>query len=393
MSLSIPGAPNNGLFKPGYQNYDSEDGAVLRNIDACRTIASTVQTSLGPYGRNKIVINHLQKMILTNDAATILRELEVVHPAAKLLVMASQQQEAEMGDATNMVMILAGELLKKAEDLLRMGLKTSEIVQGYERAQRYALQVLEELEVDSVENIRDQNELAKAIKTVIAAKQNGSEDFLANMVAEAVLAVLPKNPYNFNVDNVRVVKIMGGSLEQSRVVKGMVFGREPDGSVKKATKAKVGVFSCPIDISQTETKGTVLMKNAKELLDFTKGEEQQMENAIKELHDSGMRVVVAGAGVGELAMHYLNRYGILVIKILSKFELRRLCSVVGATPLARLGAPMPDEMGNVDIVETLEIGGDRVTVFRQENEQTRTATLVLRGATQNHLEDVERAVD
>ncbi|KAI7116077.1 T-complex protein 1, partial [Hortaea werneckii] len=151
MSLSIPGAPNNGLFKPGYQNYDSEDGAVLRNIDACRTIASTVQTSLGPYGRNKIVINHLQKMILTNDAATILRELEVVHPAAKLLVMASQQQEAEMGDATNMVMILAGELLKKAEDLLRMGLKTSEIVQGYERAQRYALQVLEELEVDSVE--------------------------------------------------------------------------------------------------------------------------------------------------------------------------------------------------------------------------------------------------
>ncbi|KAI6953272.1 T-complex protein 1, partial [Hortaea werneckii] len=393
MSLSIPGAPNNGLFKPGYQNYDSEDGAVLRNIDACRTIASTVQTSLGPYGRNKIVINHLQKMILTNDAATILRELEVVHPAAKLLVMASQQQEAEMGDATNMVMILAGELLKKAEDLLRMGLKTSEIVQGYERAQRYALQVLEELEVDSVENIRDQNELAKAIKTVIAAKQNGSEDFLANMVAEAVLAVLPKNPYNFNVDNVRVVKIMGGSLEQSRVVKGMVFGREPDGSVKKATKAKVGVFSCPIDISQTETKGTVLMKNAKELLDFTKGEEQQMENAIKELHDSGMRVVVAGAGVGELAMHYLNRYGILVIKILSKFELRRLCSVVGATPLARLGAPMPDEMGNVDVVETLEIGGDRVTVFRQENEQTRTATLVLRGATQNHLEDLERAVD
>ncbi|TKA29858.1 hypothetical protein B0A50_03222 [Salinomyces thailandicus] len=393
MSLSIPGAPNQGLFKPGYQNYDAEDGAVVRNIDACRTIASTVQTSLGPYGRNKIVINHLQKMILTNDAATILRELEVVHPAAKLLVMASQQQEAEMGDATNLVIVLAGELLKKAEDLLRMGLKTSEIVQGYERAQRYALQVLEELEVDSVENIRDQAELAKAIRTVVAAKQSGSEDFLADMVAEAVLAVLPKNPYNFNVDNVRVVKIMGGSLEQSKVVKGMVLGREPDGSVKKASKGKVGVFSCPIDISQTETKGTVLMKNAKELYDFTKGEEQQMENAIKELHDSGMRVVVAGAGVGELAMHYLDRFGILVIKVLSKFELRRLCRVVGATPLARLGAPMPDEMGNIDIVETLEIGGDRVTVFRQENEQTRTATLVLRGATQNHLDDIERAVD
>ena len=213
------------------------------------------------------------------------------------------------------------------------------------------------------------------------------------MVAEAVLAVLPKQPVNFNVDNIRVVKIMGGSLEQSKVVKGMVFGREPDGSIKKAKNAKVGVFSCPIDISQTETKGTVLLHNAKEMMDFTKGEESQLETIIKELHDSGLRVVVAGSTVGELALHYLNRFGILVIKVLSKFELRRLCRVVGATPLARLGAPMPDEMGKVDMVETLEIGGDRVTVFRQENDVTRTATLVIRGATQNHLDDIERAID
>ncbi|KAG4418219.1 T-complex protein 1 subunit theta [Cadophora malorum] len=393
MSLNIPNAPNAGLFKQGYNTYDSEDGAVLRNIDACRTIASTVQTSLGPYGRNKIVINHLQKMILTSDAATILRELDVVHPAAKLVVMASQQQEAEMGDATNLVIVLAGELLKKAEDLLRMGLKTSDVIRGYELAQTFALNELESLVVDKVEDLRSQAELSKAIRTVVASKQNGSEQFLADMVAEAVLAVLPKNPVNFNVDNIRVVKIMGGSLEQSRVVKGMVFGREPDGSVKKAVRAKVGVFSCPIDTSQTETKGTVLLHNAKEMMDFTKGEETQLEAHIKELFDSGLRVVVAGSTVGELAMHYLNRFGILVIRILSKFELRRLCRVVGATPLARLGAPMPDEMGSVDIVETLEIGGDRVTVFRQENETTRTATLVIRGATQNHLDDIERAVD
>ena len=124
------------------RSYESEDGAVIRNIEACRAIAQTVQTSLGPYGCNKIVINHLQKMILTSDAASILRELDVVHPAAKLIVMASQQQEAEMGDATNMVIVLAGEMLKKAEELIRMGLKTSDIVQGYERAQAEALRVL-----------------------------------------------------------------------------------------------------------------------------------------------------------------------------------------------------------------------------------------------------------
>ncbi|KUL85789.1 hypothetical protein ZTR_07351 [Talaromyces verruculosus] len=395
MSLSLPGPSQAGLFKPGYQTHDAEDGAVIRNIEACRAISQTVQSSLGPYGRNKIVINHLQKMFLTSDAATILRELDVVHPAAKLLVMASQQQDSEMGDATNLVIVFAGELLKKAEELLRMGLKTSDIVNGYEKAQGFALKTLEDLEVDRLKEMRSATELSKALTTVIASKQSGNEEVLAALVSEAVLAVLPKNPANFNVDNVRVVKIMGGSLEQSRVVKGMVFGREPDGQVKKARKAKVGVFSCPIDTSQTETKGTVLLKNAQEMLDFTKGEEDRLEATIKELYDSGVRVVVAGSTVGELALHYLNRFNILVIKIMSKFELRRLCRVVGATPLARLGAPMPDEMGNIDVVETTEIGGDRVTVFRQEdaNTVTRTATIVLRGATQNHLDDVERAID
>lgn len=252
-----------------------------------------------------------------------------------------------------------------------------------------------DLEVDRLQELRSQTELSKALRTVIASKQAGTEDILSSLVAEAVLSVLPKNPLNFNVDNVRVVKVMGGSLENSRVVKGMVFGREPDGTVKKASKAKVGVFSCPIDVSQTETKGTVLLKNAEEMVNYSKGEEERLEAAIKELHDSGLRVVVAGSSVGDLAMHYLNRFNILVVKILSKFELRRLCRVVGATPLARLGAPMPDEMGTVDVVETTEIGGDRVTVFRQEdvNSPTRTATIVLRGATQNHLEDVERAID
>ncbi|KAJ5136875.1 TCP-1/cpn60 chaperonin family-domain-containing protein [Penicillium atrosanguineum] len=395
MSLSLPGPSQAGLFKAGYQSHDAEDGAVIRNIEACQAISQTVQTSLGPYGRNKIVINHLQKMILTSDAATILRELDVVHPAAKLLVMASQQQDAEMGDGTNMVIVFAGELLKKAEELIRMGLKTSDIVSGYEKAQNFALKVLEDLEVDRLKEMRSIPELSKALRTVVASKQSGTEDTLAALVAEAVLAVLPKNPLNFNVDNVRVVKIMGGSLEQSRVVKGMVFGREPDGTIKQARKAKVGVFSCPIDTSQTETKGTVLLKNAQEMVDYTKGEEERLEAAVKELYDSGLRVVVAGSTVGDLAMHYLNRFNILVIKILSKFELRRLCRVVGATPLARLGAPMPDEMGQIDVVETTEIGGDRVTVFRQEeaNAVTRTATIVLRGATQNHLEDVERAID
>lgn len=367
--------------------------AVIRNIHAVAELSEIVRTSFGPNGRNKMVINHLEKLFVTSDAATIIRELEVVHPAGKVLVMASQQQEAEMGDRTNLVMILAGELLRKAEYLLMMGLHPSEVVLGYELARDKAVEELEKLTVKTLDTPLTEESLKLALKPTLAAKQYGSEDLLASLVSEAVLAVMPKNPTTFNVDNVRVVKIMGGGLSQSRVIKGMVFGREPEGTILKAVNAKVGVFTCGIDIAQTETKGTVLMKNADDLLNFSTGEEKHMEKIFQELADSGLNVLVAGSTVGELALHYLNRHNILVIKVQSKFDLRRLCRVVGASPLARLGAPTPDEMGQCDVVETVEIGGDRVTVFRQKEEATRTATVVVRGATTNQMDDIERAID
>ena len=179
----------------------------------------------------------------------------------------------------------------------------------------------------------------------------------------------------------------------------MVFGRQPEGSVRSSTGGKVGIYTCGIDISQTETKGTVLLHNAKELSNFTQGEERALEKIVKEIADSGVKVVIAQSTVGELALHYLNRFDILCVKILSKFELRRLARLVGATPLARLGAPTPEEAGWIDAVETTEIGGDRVTVFRQDDgkqggkSKPKMATIVLRGATANHLDDVERAID
>ncbi|KDE09595.1 T-complex protein 1 subunit theta [Microbotryum lychnidis-dioicae p1A1 Lamole] len=393
-SLRIPSAgPGNNLFKDGYNMHSGIEEAVIRNIHAVVELAEIVRTSFGPNGRNKMVINHLERLFVTSDAATIIRELEVVHPAGKVLVMASQQQEVEMGDRTNLVLILAGELLRKAEYLLTMGLHPSEVVLGYEMARDRAIEELEKLSIRTLETPLTDASLRLALKPTLASKQYGSEDLLSKLVAEAVMAVMPKNPKNFNVDNVRVVKILGGGLSQSRVVRGMVFGREPEGTVLNAANAKVGVFTCGIDIAQTETKGTVLLKNSEELLNFSRGEEKHMEKIFQELADSGLNVVVAGSSVGELALHYLNRHGILVIKVLSKFDLRRLCRVVGATPLARLGAPTIDEMGQCDIVETVEIGGDRVTVFRQADEATRTATVVVRGATTNQMDDIERAID
>jgi T-complex protein 1 subunit theta len=230
--------------------------------------------------------------------------MEVVHPAAKVLIMASQQQEAEIGDRTNLVLMFAGELLKKAESLLMMGLHPSEIVLGYELARDRAEEEIEsELDSfnfvfliimthsDALEYLRHnlamacdtlpspltKESLATALRTPLASKQFGNEDFLASLVSEACLSVMPSEPTLFNVDNVRVVKILGAGLSSSKVIKGMVFGREPEGVIKNATKAKVAVYTCGIDIAQTETKGTVLLRNSEELLDFSRSEEVLME--------------------------------------------------------------------------------------------------------------------
>lgn len=381
------------MLKEGYKHYSGLEEAVYRNIAATKELAEITRTSLGPNGRNKMVINHLEKLFVTNDAATIMKELDVIHPAAKLLVMAAQQQEAEMGDATNFVLVFAGELLQKGEHLLKMGLHPSEVIDGYILAGRKAQEIMNEIAVDSVKDALSAPELKKIVKSVIASKQYGYEDMLGDLVIKAALEIMPKNPAAFNVDSMRVVKILGGSLQDTSVVKGMVFGREAEGAITKVTDAKIAIFTCGLDVQITETKGTVLIHNAKEMLNFSSGEEKQLEELIKSIADTGVKVVVGGSGIGEMALHYLNRYGIMVVKILSKFDLRRLCRVTGATALTRMGSPLPEELGRIDSVESVEIGSDRCTVFSQTTETTRTATIVIRGATMNLLDDIERSID
>lgn len=400
MSLKLPQNPNAGLFKQGYNSYSNADGQINKSITAIREIHQMCLTSMGPCGRNKIIVNHLGKIIITNDAATMLRELDIIHPAVKVLVMATEQQKIDMGDGTNLVMVLAGEMLNVSEKLIALGLSPIEIIQGFNLAKNFTLKELDKMVVGEITDKKSKDELVKVIKPVISSKQYGSEDLLSDLVSQAISYVIPsKSSANtaFNVDSIRVVKIMGGSLNNSTVIKGMVFNREPEGHVKslpQGEKHKVAVFTCPIDIANTESKGTVLLHNAQEMLDFSKGEEKQIDAMMKEIADMGVKCIIAGAGVGELALHYLNRYGILVLKVPSKFELRRICRVCGATPLPRLGAPTLEELGVVETVKTMEIGGDSVTVFKQEEvESTRTATIILRGATQNNLDDIERAID
>ncbi|XP_043229885.1 T-complex protein 1 subunit theta-like [Amphibalanus amphitrite] len=394
MALHVPRAPGFGqMLKEGSRHFSGLEEAVYRNIHACKEFADTVKTAYGPRGMNKMVINHIEKLFVTSDAATIIRELEVEHPAAKMMILSSQMQEQEVGDGTNFVLIMAGALLASAEDLLRMGLTPTEVVEGYELALKKALELLPGLVCGEIKDLQSESELKRAIKPSVMSKQYGNEDFITDLVVKACMSILPEKSTAFSVDNVRVSKILGAGLLSSQVVQGMVFRREAEGTINTAEKAKVAVFTCPVDIAATETKGTVLIKTAQELKDFSRGEESQLEEQIKAIAATGAKVIVAGGKFGDMALHYVNKYNLMAVRLLSKFDLRRLCKTVGATALPRLTPPSADELGYCDRVYADELGETAVVVFKQEAAESRIATVVVRGATDNMMDDVERSID
>jgi len=197
----------------------------------------------------------------------------------------------------------------------------------------------------SGKDIEDKEKLTRAIIAPMASKQYGYEQFLAPLVAEACLAVMPKNSFNFQVDNVRVVKILGGNLFESTVIHGMVIPYPTIGSIKRVENAKVAVFTCAIQCADTETKGTVLIENAAELQSFNISEEREIERCIKAIADSGVKVIVTGETIDDMATHFIEKYGMIALKVPSKFELRRICKATKARPMVTLGPVRPEEQG------------------------------------------------
>ncbi|XP_065875525.1 T-complex protein 1 subunit theta-like [Euphorbia lathyris] len=383
------------MLKEGHKHMSGLDEAVIKNIDACKQLSTITRTSLGPNGMNKMVINHLDKLFVTNDAATIVNELEVQHPAAKLLVLAGKAQQEEIGDGANLTISFAGELLQNAEELIRMGLHPSEIISGYNKAINKTIEILDELVEAGSEkmDVRNKEEVIARMKAAVASKQYGQEDVLSSLIADACIQVCPKNPANFNVDNVRVAKLVGGGLRDCTIVRGMVLRSDAVGTIKRLEKAKVAVFAGGVDSSATETKGTVLIHSAEQLENYAKTEEAKIEELIKAVADSGAKVIASGAAVGEMALHFCERYKLMVLKISSKFELRRFCRTTGAIAMLKLCQPNPDDLGYADSISVEEIGGARVTVVKNEEGGNSVASVVLRGSTDSILEDLERAVD
>lgn len=393
MAMHVPKAPGFAqMMKEGARHFSGLEEAVFRNISACKEFAETVKTAYGPNGMNKIVINHIDKLFVTNDAATIIKELEVEHPAAKIMILSSQMQEEEVGDGTNFVIILAGALLDNAIPLLKMGMTPMDVIEGYQLALAKALEVLPSLVCHEVKDIKNEEEVFKAIRTSVMSKQYGHEDFLGKLITKACIAILPDQS-TFNVDNIRVCKILGSGLLNSESVFGMVFKRQVEGSITKMQKAKIAIYSCAIDIATTESKGTVLIKTADELMKFSEGEENRLESQIQAIKNAGVQVIVGGGKFSDMALHFINKAGMMAVRLMSKFDIRRLCQSTGATALPLLTPPSKEELGYADSVYTDELGDTAVVVFKMDGKDSRISTIVIRGSTENYMDDIERAVD
>jgi len=381
------------LFKEGYKQFTGLEEAILKNIEACVDLADMTATSFGPSGMNKIVINHIEKIFVTSDAATIMNELQVQHPAAKVIVLAAQMQEKEIGDGTNFVLMFAGELLKKATDLIHMGVHPSDIIRGYEIAAVKADELIADLTFYELQDIRNKEKLVESIRTAIASKQFGIEDKISDLVADACLTVMPKAGKYFAVDNVRVLKLLGGDVSQSRVVRGLALISKPLSSVREVKNAKVAIFTCAVAATQTETKGTVLMESAVDLLSYSKSEEDHMENIIKTYKEMGVELLISGEKFSDMACHFMNKYKIMGVKSISKFTIRRMCRLTGARPCVTLQARQED-LGFISRAYTEEMGEKLVTVLQQgANTKSAVSTIILRGATNNLINDMERAID
>jgi T-complex protein 1 subunit theta len=383
------------MLKDGHKHFSGVEEAVMKSVEACKAIAKCTRTSLGPTGLNKIIVNHLNKVYITSDAGTILTELEVQHPAAKLLVHAVKAQQQEVGDGANMVMSIAGELLSNSESLLRDGLHPTEVAEGYVKASQKALEILEELVITDSKTLDFSNieAVAQRLKGALKSKQNGYEDYLAPLVAQACVDICPDNKQNFNVDNVRVSKLVGGFVDQSEIIQGIVIKRNVEGTVSCVENAPVAVFSQGVDTSSTETKGTVLIKSAQELKDYHKSEEKELEEIIKGIADLGTKVIISGSAIGEMAMHFIEKYNMMAIKMPSKFELRRICRATGAQAIPKFIVPGKEQLGMAQKIEAIEIGGSKVTAIKQDRRVGKVATIILRGATDHLMDDMERAID
>ncbi len=382
------------ILREGTKREKGKD-AQFNNIAAAMAISDAVRSSLGPRGMDKMLVDTVGDVVITNDGVTILKEMDVQHPAAKMLVEVAKTQDAEVGDGTTTSVILAGEFLKKARDLIDANVHPTIIAKGYRMANEKAQEVLKDTSMKV--SIDDTETLKLIAETAMISKQvNASKEQFADLVVEAVKTVADKDKkgnYTVDLKNIQTVKKEGASMENSYIVKGLIIDKEPvqPNMPRSVEDAKIALIDAPFEVKKTEIDAKIQITDPNQLNKFIAEEENMLKDMVAKVKASGANVVFCQKGIDDLAQHFLAKEGIYACRRVKKSDMERLGRSTGANIINKISELSADDLGYAKTVELKKIEDEEMT-FVTGVKEPKTVSVLVRGGTKHVADEVERSL-
>jgi thermosome len=382
------------ILKEGTSRTKGRD-AQKANIMAAVTLAETIRSSLGPKGMDKMLVSSFGDVTISNDGATIVKEMDVQHPAAKMLVEVAKTQDAEVGDGTTTAMILAGSLLKKAEDLLDQDIHPTVIIEGYRKSMEKALDVIDKLATE-VEPM-DKKRLKEVAITSLSGKSvvTGHFERLAELVVDAIAQVTEKtdDKYIVDLDNVKLEKKKGETLDDTQLIKGVVLDKEVvhPGMPKMVENAKIAILDTALEIEKTEITAKINITSPDQMKNFLDEEASMIKEMVDKVVASGASVVVVQKGIDDIAQHYLAKKNIMALRRAKRSDIENLAKASGARIVTTLDDLSPKDLGFAKLVEEKRVGKDKM-VFVEGCKNPKSVTILIRGGTDRMVDEAERSL-
>ena len=381
------------ILKEGTQRTRGRE-AQLNNIMVAKIVAETMKSSLGPRGMDKMLVDSFGDVVITNDGATILKEMDVEHPVAKMLVEVAKAQDAEVGDGTTTAVVLAGELLAKAEELIDREVHPSVIIEGYKKAATKALEIYDKIGVPV--SPTDKEVLKKIAKTSMASKLVAEEaDYLAELVVNAILKVAEKTDgkWRVSLDDVKVEKKEGQSLRDTQLVEGVVLDKEVvhSGMPKVVHDAKIALVNASLEIEKTEFEAKLNIETPEQMRAFMKQEEEMLKEMVEKIASTGANVVLCQKGIDDMAQHFLARKGIMAVRRVRISDMEKLAKATGGRVVTRIEELTEKDLGRAGLVEERKVGEDKM-VFVEQCHNPKSITILIRGGTKRIVDEAERSI-
>ncbi|MCQ2079293.1 MAG: TCP-1/cpn60 chaperonin family protein [archaeon] len=382
------------ILREGSKREKGKD-AQFNNITAARTIADAVRSSLGPRGMDKMLVDSIGDVVITNDGVTILKEMDVQHPAAKMLVEVAKAQDAEVGDGTTTSVIIAGELLKKALDLIDSNVHPTIITTGYRLANDKAQEILKE--VSKKVSIDDEDLLLKIAQVSMNSKQiNNSKDFFSKLVVDAVKTIIEKDSegkYFANLKNLQTVKKAGANMDETELVKGLIIDKEPVSATmpKLVKNAKIALIDSAFEVKKPEMDAKIQITDPEMLTKFIKEEEKLLKDMVDCVKKAGANVVFCQKGIDDLAQHFFAREGIYACRRVKKSDMERLGKSTNASIVSKIAELTAEDLGEAETVELRFVGDEQMT-FITGCKDPKTVSVLVRGGTNHVTDEVERSL-